>query len=91
MIIYYLQNTSIETWGYVAQLSSRGWADPVPDPILPEKILKYSQEWSPGPSGWQSDVLTMIMWLITQYGTVVCLHKYEMCQAAMLRNVEWSC
>ena len=26
------------------QLSSRGWVDPIPDPILPEKFLGYSQE-----------------------------------------------
>ena len=38
------------------QLSSRGWVDPVPDPILPEKFL----ESNPGPLGWQSDVLTTI-------------------------------
>ena len=40
------------------QLSSRGWVDPVPDPILPEKFLEYSRESNPGPLGWQSDVLT---------------------------------
>ena len=42
------------------QLSSRGWVDPVPDPILPEKFLRYSRESNPGPLGWQSDVLTTI-------------------------------
>ena len=42
------------------QLSSRGWVDPVPDPILPEKFLGYSRESYPGPLGWQSDVLTTI-------------------------------
>ena len=42
------------------QLSSRGWVDPVPDPILPEKFLGYSQESNPGPLGYQSDVLTAI-------------------------------
>ena len=41
-----------------SQLSSRGWVDPAPDPILPEKFLGYSQESNPGPLGWQSDVLT---------------------------------
>ena len=25
------------------QMSSRGWVDPVPDPILPEKFLGYSR------------------------------------------------
>ena len=39
----------------------RGWVDPVPDPILPEKFLEYSQESNPGPLGWQSDVLTTIL------------------------------
>ena len=42
------------------QLSSWGWVDPVPDPILLEKFLGYSQESNPGPLGWQSDVLTTI-------------------------------
>ena len=42
------------------QLSSRGWEDPVPDPILPEKFLEYSRESNPGPLGSQSDVLTTI-------------------------------
>ena len=42
------------------QLPSRGWVDPVPDPIFPEKFLGYSQESNPGPLGMQSDVLTTI-------------------------------
>ena len=42
------------------QLASRGWVDPVPDPILLEKFLEYSRESNPGPLGWQSDVLTTI-------------------------------
>ena len=42
------------------QLSTRGWVDPVPDPILPEKFLGYSRESNPGPLGWQSDMLTTI-------------------------------
>ena len=42
------------------QLSSRGWEDSVPDPILPEKCLGHSRELNPGPLGWQSDVLTTI-------------------------------
>ena len=42
------------------QFSSRGWVDPVPDPVLPEKFLGYSRESNPGPLGWQSDVLTTI-------------------------------
>ena len=35
------------------QLSSRGWVDPVLDPILPEKFLGYSQESNPRPLGCQ--------------------------------------
>ena len=42
------------------QLSSRGWVDPVPDPILPEQFLGYSRESNRGPSAWQSDVQTTI-------------------------------
>ena len=40
------------------QLSSRGWVNPVSDPILPEKLLGYSQESNPRPLGWKSDTLT---------------------------------
>ena len=36
------------------QLASRGWMDPVPDPILLENFLGYSRESNPGPLGWQS-------------------------------------
>ena len=43
------------------QLASRGWVDPVTDPILLEKILRYRRESNPGPLGWQSDVLTTIL------------------------------
>ena len=39
-------------------LSSQGWVDSVPDPILPVKYLGYSQELNPGALGWQSDMLT---------------------------------
>ena len=42
------------------QLSSRGRVDPIPDPILSQKFLGYSQESNLGPLGWQSDVLTTI-------------------------------
>ena len=42
------------------QLSSWGWVDPIPDPILPEKFPEYSRESNPGPLGWQSDLLTTI-------------------------------
>ena len=40
------------------KLSLRGWVDPVPNPILPEKFPGYNRESNPGPLGWQSDVLT---------------------------------
>ena len=33
------------------QLSSWGWVDPVPDPILLEEFLGYSRESNPGPLG----------------------------------------
>ena len=36
------------------QLASRGWVDPDPDPILPEKFQGYSRESNPGPIGWQT-------------------------------------
>ena len=42
------------------QLTSRVWVDPVPDPMLLEKFLRYSRQLNPGPLGWQSDVLTTI-------------------------------
>ena len=42
------------------QLASRGWVDPVPDPIILEKFLGYSRESNPGPLGWQSDVPSTI-------------------------------
>ena len=35
------------------QLFSRGWVDPIPGPILPEKFLGYSWELNLGPHGWQ--------------------------------------
>ena len=41
------------------QLSSRGWVDPIPDPVLQEKFLGYSRESNLGPLGWQSDVPTI--------------------------------
>ena len=34
------------------QFSSRGWTDPVPDPILSEKFQGYSRESNPGHLGW---------------------------------------
>ena len=42
------------------QVASRGWVDPVPDPILPEKFLGYGRESNPVPLGYQSDVLITI-------------------------------
>ena len=44
------------------QLASRGWVDPVPDPIglLPEKFLEYSLEPNLDLLEWQLDVLTSI-------------------------------
>ena len=53
MILYF-------SYQIATQLFSRGWVDPVPDPILPEKFLKFSRESNPGPLEWQSDVLSTI-------------------------------
>ena len=35
------------------QMSSHSWVNPVPDPIFPEKFLRYSQESNLGSLGWQ--------------------------------------
>ena len=35
------------------QLASRGWVDPIPDPILLEKFLGSSRESNPGPLGFE--------------------------------------
>ena len=56
----FLNRISLLLIQIATQLSSRGWVDPVPDPILPEKFPGYSRELNPGPFGWQSDVLTTI-------------------------------
>ena len=56
----FLNRISYFSYQVATQLSSRGWVDPIPDPILPEKFLRYSRESNPGPLGWQSDVLTTI-------------------------------
>ena len=34
--------------------------DPVPDPILPEKLIGFSRDLNPGHLGWQSEVPTTI-------------------------------
>ena len=56
----FLNRISLPLIQVATQLSSWGWVDLVPDPILPEKFLWYSRESNPGPRGWQSDVLTTI-------------------------------
>ena len=56
----FLHRISLLLIQVATQLSSRGWVDPVPDFILPEKFLWYSRESNPGPIGWQSDLLTTI-------------------------------
>ena len=63
----FLNRISLLPIQVATQLSSRGWVDPVPDPILPEKFLGYSRESNPGPLGWQPDVLTTIpnRWSLT--------------------------
>ena len=54
--------TGIRYFSYqvATHLSSRGCVDPVPDPILPKKILGYGRESNPGPLGLQSGGLTTI-------------------------------
>ena len=39
-------------------MSLRGWVDPIPDPIFPEKFIGYSQESNSEPLGGESDMLT---------------------------------
>ena len=56
----FLNRISLLLIQVATQLSSRGWVDFVPDPILPEKFLGYSRESNPEPLLWQSDVLTTI-------------------------------
>ena len=56
----FLNRISLLLIQVVTQLSSRGWVDPVSDPILPEKFIGYSRESNPGPLGCQSDMLTTI-------------------------------
>ena len=51
----FLNRISLLLIQVATQLSSPGWVEPVPDPILPEKFLGYSRESNPGPLGWQSD------------------------------------
>ena len=58
-------NSSFLHRGYLlyqeaTRLSSRGWMDPVSDPILPERCIGYSRESNPESLGWELDVLTTI-------------------------------
>ena len=66
----FLNRISLLLIQVATQLSSRGWVNPVPDPILPETFLGYSRESNPGPLEWQSDVLTTIpnRWLLINEG-----------------------
>ena len=41
----------------ITQLFSRCWVDPIPYPILPEKLTWYSRDSNPGPLEWQSYML----------------------------------
>ena len=61
LISVFLTGFRYLSYQVATQLSSGGWVDTVPDPILPEKFLWYSRESNPGPLGWQSDVLTTTM------------------------------
>ena len=53
--------TGFHSFSYkvATQLASRGWVDPVTDPRLPEKFLRYSRELNAGPLVWQLQVLTI--------------------------------
>ena len=53
-------NFSFLNWISLLLMSSSYPIVPVPDPILPSKILRYSRESNPEPLGWQSDILTTI-------------------------------
>ena len=57
LISVFLTGFRYFSYQVATQLSSRGWVDPVPYPILLEKFLGYSRESNPGPIGWQSDML----------------------------------
>ena len=46
----FLNRISLLSYHVATQLSSRGWVDLVPDPILAEKFLGYSRESNPGTS-----------------------------------------
>ena len=54
LISVFLTGFRYFSYQVATQLSSRGWVDSVPDPILPEKILGYSRESNPGLLGQQS-------------------------------------
>ena len=61
LISVFLTGFRYFSYQVATQLSSRGWVVPVPDPILPEKILGYSRESNPRPLGWQSDILKLVL------------------------------
>ena len=67
LVLVFLTGFRYFSYQGATQLSSRGWVDPVPDLILPEKFLEYSREPNPGSLGWQLDVLTTIpkMYILT--------------------------
>ena len=53
LILFSVFLTGFRYFSYeiATQLSSRGWVDPVPEPILPETFLGYSWGSNPGPLG----------------------------------------
>ena len=97
----FLNRISLLLTSIATQLSSRGWVDPVPDPILPEKFLGYRRESNPGPLGWQSDVLTtkpntrsgLILGIPHKTGTPLChsLHLIILIQGSSNRGPRAAC
>ena len=60
LISVFLTEFRYFSYQVATQLSSRGWVDPVSDPILPEKFVELSRGSNQGSLGWRSDVLTTI-------------------------------
>ena len=57
LILVFVTGFRYFSYHVATQSSSRSWVHPVPDPMLPEKLLGYSRESNQGPLGWLSEVL----------------------------------
>ena len=60
LISVFLTKFRYFSYKVATQLPSRGWVNPVPDPLLPETFPGYSWESNPVPLGWRPDVLAAI-------------------------------